>query len=92
MTEHPLTDKILDKFGTDDQQFAFELATKWEPTRIYLDDDMRSAADWQLEQVLKWLDEHLINYSDDDYLGDCEPLHKLEDDLKKAMRPQEDNS
>jgi len=91
MTEHPLTDKILDKFGTDDQQFAFELATKWEPTRIYLDDDMRSAADWQLKQVMKWLDENLSNYTDDDYLGDLSPLYKLESDLKKAMRSQENN-
>ena len=86
---HPLTDKILDKFGTDDQQFAFELATKWEPTRIYLDDDMRYAADWQLEQVMNWLDKHLINYSDDDYCGRCASINDLEDDLKKAMRPQE---
>ena len=52
---------------------------------------MCSAADWQLEQVMKWLDENLSNYTDDDYLGDCEPLHKLQDYLKKAMRPQEDN-
>lgn len=56
---------------------------------------MQAAADWQLEQVMKWLDENISNYTDDDYLGDCEPLHKLEGDLKKAMRPtktQEDNS
>ena len=53
MTEHPLTDKILDKFGTDDQQFAFELATKWEPTRIYLDEDMRAAYDLGREEGQK---------------------------------------
>ena len=54
----------------------------------------KTAYDKQLEQVMKWLDENLSNYTDDDYLGDCEPLHKLEDDLKKAMRPtttQENN-
>lgn len=49
----------------------------------------KTAYDKQLEQVMKWLDENLSNYTDDDYLGDCEPLHKLEDDLKKAMRPRE---
>ena len=54
-------------------------------------DDMRAAADWQLEQVMKWLDEHLTNYSDADYLGSCESINDLEDHLKKAMRPQEDN-
>ena len=48
---------------------------------------MQAAADWQLEQVMKWIDKNISNYTDDDYLGDCEPLHKLQDDLKKAMRP-----
>tara|TARA_B100001175_G_scaffold212706_1_gene180663 strand:+ start:877 stop:1101 length:225 start_codon:yes stop_codon:yes gene_type:complete len=52
---------------------------------------MQAAADWQLEQVMKWIDKNISNYTDDDYLGDCEPLHKLQDDLKKAMRPQENN-
>jgi len=53
---------------------------------------MQAAADWQLEQVMEWLDKHLINYSDDDYCGRCKSINDLEDDLKKAMRPQEDNS
>lgn len=38
-----------------------------------------------LERVGKWLDENLSNYTDDDYLGDCEPIHRLDTDLKKAM-------
>ena len=51
-----------------------------------------NGAEWQLEKVLEWLDENLINYTDADYLGDCEPIYKLEGDLKKAMRlTQEDN-
>jgi len=82
---HPLTDKILDKFGTDDQQFAFELATKWEPTRIYLDDDMRAAADWQLEQVNAWIDKNVHNYIDSDNLWTC--VYMLKEDLNKTMRP-----
>lgn len=53
---------------------------------------MRTAADWQLEQVMKWLEENISNYTDDDYIDDCEPIHLwMRDDLKKAMRPQEDN-
>ena len=88
MTEHPLTDeKAL-------SLFSFErLMDESQP--ITVEDSMRSAADWQLEQVMKWLDENLSNYTDDDYLADCEPLHKLEGDLKEAMRPtktQENNS
>jgi len=96
---HPLTDKILDKFGTDDQQFAFELATKWEPTRIYLDDDMRAAADWQLEQVMNWLHDNLGNeiYADA-YQEDYDNLRgyiitdSVKDDLHLAMRPTQENN
>ena len=81
---HPLTDeKALSLFSFEQLMDASQSIT--------VEDAMRSAADWQLGQVMKWLDENLSNYTDDDYLGDCEPLHKLEGDLKKAMRPQEDN-
>ncbi len=40
-----------------------------------------------LERVGKWLDENLSNYTDDAYLGDMSPMHRLNDDLKEAMRP-----
>ena len=86
---HPLTDKIIEEELLDDQD---ELLYRTCFPQSYYEGDFRAGADWQLEQVMKWLDENLSNYTDDDYLGDCEPLHKLEDDLKKAMRPQEDNS
>jgi hypothetical protein len=79
MTEHPLTDEIC--LEITNRPYIID-------TRK---DDMCTAADWQLEQVMKWIDKNISNYTDDDYLGDCEPLHKLEGDLKKAMRPQEDN-
>ncbi len=75
---HPLTDKICDQIQ--------DSVHPCDP------ENMRAAADWQLKQVMKWLDKNISNYTDDDYLGDCEPLHKLQDDLKKAMRPQEDKS
>jgi hypothetical protein len=76
MTRHPLYPKLIDALS--------EYKTCPEA--------MRAAADWQLEQVMKWLDEHLTNYLDPDYLGSCESIPDLEDHLKKAMRPQEDNS
>tara|TARA_R110002124_G_scaffold157728_1_gene324768 strand:- start:184 stop:435 length:252 start_codon:yes stop_codon:yes gene_type:complete len=76
MTEHPLTD-----------DFCYQIAELWPPEDDAEKDNMRSAADWQLEQVMKWLDENLSNYTDDDYLGDLSPLYKLESDLNKAMRP-----
>jgi len=75
MTEHPLTDEIC--LEITNRPYIID-------TRK---DDMCTAADWQLEQVMKWLDENLSNYTDDDYLGDLSPLYKLESDLNKAMRP-----
>ena len=85
MTEHPLTDeKAL-------SLFSFErLMDTSQP--ISIEDAMRAAADWQLTEVLKWLDKNLTNYTDDDYPWRGAPLHELEDDLKKAMRPTQENS
>lgn len=80
---HPLTDEILQKFdgyGVIDDAMAYD------------EDDICTAADWQLEQVLQWLDENLSKYTDTyEYIGDLNPMHKLTTDLKKAMRPQEDS-
>ena len=79
---HPLTEEICDQIHGNEPGYS----------NPYDEDDMRSAADWQLEQVMNWLDKHLTNYLDPDYLGSCESIPDLEDDLKKAMRPaQEDN-
>jgi len=44
-----------------------------------------------LDQVMKWLDENITNYTDADYLGDCEPFYMLENHLKEAMLSQEDS-
>ncbi len=91
MKKHPLTDEIIEeKLITRDEC----LRREGDGRAMYYEEDFRVGADWQLEQVMKWLDENLSNYTDDDYLGDCEPLHKLEGDLKRAMCPtktQEDN-
>ena len=85
MTEHPLNDEKARSL------FSFErLLDMSQPLEI--EDCMRTAADWQLEQVMEWLDEHLINYSDDDYCGRCKSINDLEDHLKKAMRPTQEDS
>ena len=92
MTKHPLTNKKLFKKFWD-----YTVDADLMGQVFYTPDGMRAAydrgRDHQLKQVMKWLDENISNYTDDDYLGDCEPLHKLEGDLKKAMRPttQENN-
>jgi|DEB0MinimDraft_6_1074348.scaffolds.fasta_scaffold24646_3 hypothetical protein len=93
MTEqHPLTDEI-----------AKELSS-WHLDILdpYLADDhrsdMRSAADWQLEQVIEWLTENLCYIQEDGLVryvyGDgfaTIATHEVVRDLKKAMLPQEDN-
>jgi len=71
----------LDK-ACDDQRDAFQESIS-EAHKL----GRKTGRDEQLEQVMKWLDENLSNYTDDDYLGDLSPLYKLESDLNKAMRP-----
>ena len=83
---HPLTDKkAFKKFWDHTVDVEMEC--------FYTPDGIRAAADWQLDRVLDWLGKNLSNYTDDSYLGDMIPLHRLDDDLKEAMRPttQEDN-
>jgi hypothetical protein len=77
---HPLTDDKLH------DEYDGYLEEGW-CNSIYCPDDMRAVADWQLKQVMKWLGKNLSNYTDDSYLGDMRPLHRLDDDLKEAMRP-----
>jgi hypothetical protein len=60
--QHPLTDEIIE-----------EIENKF---NCYVD-DMRAAADWQLEQVIDWIETYLT-------AGDV-----IAEDLKKAMRPQQ---
>ena len=90
MTKHPLTNKKLFKKFWD-----YTVDSDLMGQVFYTPDGMRAAydrgRDHQLKQVMKWLDKNISNYTDDDYqsssFGDCEPLDKLEGDLKKAMRP-----
>ncbi len=80
MTKHPLTDKkAFKKF--------YDHTVDVEMECLYTPDGIRAAADWQLKQVMKWLDKNLSNYTDDAYLGDCDHINDLAGHLKKAMRP-----
>ena len=93
MTEqHPLTDQIIqEELITRDECDRREGEGKF----MYYKEDFRTGADWQLEQVMEWLKEHNYDWSHDadeepwrvyDYM-DC----KLED-LRKAMRPTQENN
>ena len=46
-----------------------------------------NGTDWQLEQVLQWLNENLSHYTDATSCRGLSPIHRLKDDLKEAMRP-----
>ena len=74
---HPLTDEIIEDILLN--RYWWEL----EPCQ----DALRAAADWQLEQVIKYLE--------DDYLivlwSNHLPVSAHMDRFKKAMRPQEDS-
>jgi len=82
--QHPLTDEIILSIADE----AFHLPN--------YQDDLRAAADWQLEQVIEWLKSNLRSSLYLEPVGDdgvtVEVFYAIED-LRKAMRPQqqEDN-
>ena len=65
---HPLTDKIIQAITHN-----IHVYDDTRPLRV----DMRAAADWQLEQVIDWIEEYLT-------AGDV-----ISESLKEAMRPQQ---
>jgi hypothetical protein len=79
--QHPLTDEICDQIQDSIHPCDPE--------------NMQTAADWQLEQVLEWLNDcHAYNL--ENQLTDLEGFEVNDrqlmiNDLRKAMRPQEDS-
>jgi hypothetical protein len=90
MTKHPLTDEKCEILS---RQPFLDPETDVEAT-IH---DMRAAADWQLEQMIEWLKVNLIKHDFHEgyaYLyDDCSnaeiEVDKVLEDLKQAMRPQQ---
>ena len=96
---HRLTDEMCEELSGEPLSELAEHRAEW------IRQDMRAAADWQLEQVIKWLSEnlgiidnhprwgmiprYLKNTCDDE----CAVVDewKVISDLRKAMRPQEDS-
>jgi hypothetical protein len=76
--QHPLTVEISREIGG-------YLELDWMYSKEYM--RMRAAADWQLEQVIKWLKDHTAEYVYEDYYGGCFNEDGWLDDLRKAMRP-----
>ena len=80
---HPLTDEIIDTFASP-QYDSFEGIGDVNCGFTY--DDLRAAADWQLEELTKWLKGNTANYVG---AGCYFHTESFLDDLKKAMRPQQ---
>jgi len=81
---HPLTEEIIDTFAFP-QYDCF--AGIGEINLGFDHDDLRAAADWQLEQVLKWLNETIFER------GSSFEAVNIPEELAEAMRPttQENN-
>ena len=68
MTDHPLTDEVIHR--------------EFLPKFCYRENDLRAAADWQLERVIEWLrDTH------EEHIG----LLAVIKDLREAMRPTQED-
>lgn len=79
MTKHPLTDEMCE---------AIPHVIQWSGDIgdvVFRHDDMRAAADWQLEQVIEWIKECPDCY-DLDFHSESQ---RMIADLKQAMRPQQ---
>ena len=75
--QHPLTNEIINEIYDGNALF---------------DEYLRAAADWQLEQVIEWLE---FGYQTDPNISDeikrRGGFKAIAIFLEKAMRPQEDN-
>ena len=74
MTDHPLTDDIIE-----------EISVSYLKNCEGVKSNMRSAADWQLEQVIEQWEEFM-----DSTMTDIQVIREFDKRLK-AMRPQENN-
>jgi len=77
--QHPLTDEIC---------FAVYENSGHHPDEWM--EDMRAGADWQLKQVIEWLEDYMRKYVYHDYYGadEQQEVFKTLEYLKQAMRPE----
>lgn len=87
---HPLTEELIESIH---ENYTF--------LKIEFDDAMRAAADWQLEQVVQWIEDNLLNprenrrqlyVYDNDRKTYMEFDYELIDRLTQAMRPTQGDS
>ena len=86
MDDHPLTDEMCEVIATGNQ-WSGDIGDV-----VFRHGDMRSAADWQLEQVIEWIkselgrDRYLIP---EGYVGSQVDVGYVVKALKEAMQPQQ---
>jgi hypothetical protein len=78
---HPLTDEMMSKIHGNRPGYS----------NPYDEDDMRAAADWQLEECINELNGVLSLFQLSGKINEAERLSLL-NVFKNAMRPQENNS
>ena len=95
MTEHPLTEEICEDLGT----CITVLTAPGDPDPYlcpqYIADDMRAAANWQLKQDQKKLEDFLENFVCRGHGAEANnEVRAFVNNFKSCMRPQqqEDNS
>lgn len=87
--QHPLTDEIIQDIDLRHRSASFWECHGFEDVSVYERENMvrcmRAVADWQLEQVFKWIRDNIQSQEADYewyYVFDSQI-----EDLKKAMRP-----
>ena len=94
---HPLTDKFLTQFGVPTDEFLIQFGIPddqcVEGERVFFEEDIRAAADWQLKQVLRWFQ---FDYGTDPNLSRERKMRggfkEISTALEKAMRPTQENN
>ena len=77
--QHPLTDEIIDTLASPQyDDFGGDIGGV---NTGFNYDDLRAAADWQLKQVLKWLNEIIFER------GTSYEAINIPEELAEAMRP-----
>ncbi len=85
MTDHPLTDEIIEKIAANIRHYDYSVP-------IIFKCDMRAAADWQLDQDQKKLEDFLEEFSYRGHSADAIlELRAFVNNFKSCMRPQEDS-
>ena len=80
MTDHPLTDDLAECIAPG-AHWSSDIGEV-----VFTYNDMRAAADWQLDQMIKWAQKNCWYWFEK-----SSQKRFFTQELKKAMRPQENN-